>query len=335
MRHSFSAGSGFFAVAAAVFLAWPTAASAQLGGTPYVDPRVLDLEIKCNKLQDTINKLEGVVGDLLTRLACVSRQTGEINGVSGPHLLITGCNVHIRSGSGMTGDTTNLGNLIIGYNEPRNTTDTTNRTGSHTLIIGPEHQFTASGGLLAGYRSTVTADFASVSGGRDNTASGNAASVSGGVTNAASGFVASVSGGTSNTASGDAASVSGGAGNMASGPQASVSGGELNTASGDFASVSGGQSNTASGFVASVSGGRQNTASGNVASVSGGALNTASANDASVSGGGANTASGAIASVSGGELNTASGFAASVSGGKSRAASGTDDWVAGGLFQDF
>src|SRR5881396_3354346 len=305
MRHSFSAGSGFFAVAAAVFLAWPTAASAQLGGTPYVDPRVLDLEIKCNKLQDTINKLEGVVGDLLTRLACVSRQTGEINGVSGPHLLITGCNVHIRSGSGMTGDTTNLGNLIIGYNEPRNTTDTTNRTGSHTLIIGPEHQFTASGGLLAGYRSTVTADFASVSGGRDNTASGNAASVSGGFTNAASGL------------------------------EASVSGGELNTASGDFASVSGGQSNTASGFVASVSGGRQNTASGNVASVSGGRQNTASANDASVSGGGANTASGAIASVSGGELNTASGFAASVSGGKSRAASGTDDWVAGGLFQDF
>src|SRR5207249_10130664 len=58
-------------------------------------------------------------------------------------------------GSGMTGDTTNLGNLTIGYNEPRNTTDTTNRTGSHTLIIGPEHQFTASGGLLAGYRSTV------------------------------------------------------------------------------------------------------------------------------------------------------------------------------------
>ena len=152
---------------------WPTAASAQLGGTPYVDPRVLALEIKCNKLQDTINKLEGAVSDLLTLLTCVSRQEGEINGVSGPHLVITGCNVHVRSGSGMTGDTTNLGNLIIGYNEPRNIgagPDTTNRTGSHTLIIGPEHQFTASGGLLAGFGNTVTADFASVSGGRLRTA---------------------------------------------------------------------------------------------------------------------------------------------------------------------
>src|ERR1700704_5739562 len=112
MRHSFSPGSGFFAV-----------------------------EIKCNKLQDIINKLEGAVGNLLTLLTCVSRQEGAINGVSGPHLLITGCNVHIRSGSGMTNDdTTNLGNLFIGYNEPRDGIDTTNRTGSHTLIIGPEHQ---------------------------------------------------------------------------------------------------------------------------------------------------------------------------------------------------
>ena len=250
MRHSFSAGSGFFAVAAAVFLAWPTAASAQLGGTPYVDPRVLDLEIKCNKLQDTINKLEGVVGDLLTRLACVSRQEGEINGVSGPHLLITGCNVHIRSGSNMTNDTTNLGNLIVGYNEPRNRgagPDTTNRTGSHTLIIGPEHQFTASGGLLAGFGNTVSGDFASVSGGESNTASDVAASVSGGAFNTAKGASASVSGGESNTASGLVASVSGGAANMANGSRASVSGGRNNTASGEFASVSGGNGRTASG----------------------------------------------------------------------------------------
>ena len=307
MRHSFSLGSGFFAVAAAVFLVWPTAAGAQLGGLPYVDPRVLALEIKCNKLQDTINKLEGAISDLLTRLTCVSRQEGEINGVSGPHLVITGCNVHVRSGSGMTGDTTNLGNLIIGYNEPRNIgagPDTTNRTGSHTLIIGPEHQFTASGGLLAGFRNTVSADFASVSGG------------------------------TNNTASGDQASVSGGSNNTASGDSASVSGGFMNNASGGSASVSGGGNNGASGASASVSGGASNRASGNVTSVSGGQGNTASVEGASVSGGNSNTASGLDASVNGGVLNAASGNRASVSGGNSRAASGTDDWAAGSLFEN-
>ncbi len=87
MRHTpASPRSGFFTVAAlvAVLLVWPTAANAQLGGQTSIDPRVLALEIKCNKLEDTINKLEGAVGNLLTLLTCVSRQEGVINGVSGP-----------------------------------------------------------------------------------------------------------------------------------------------------------------------------------------------------------------------------------------------------------
>jgi len=259
MRHTPSPRSDFFTVAAlvAVLLVWPMAANAQLGGAPYVDPdRVLALEYAVQKLQDTVNKL-------LTVLTCVSRQEGTINGVSGPHLLITGCNVHIRSGSNMTIDTTNLGNLIIGYNEPRGTIDTTNRTGSHTLIIGPEHQFTASGGLLAGIGNTVTGVFASVSGGQANTASASSASVSGGGFNLASGSRASVSGGEFNTASGFGASISGGRGNTASSEGASVSGGRNNTASGgNDSSVSGGESNTASGSAASVSGGNSRTADG-------------------------------------------------------------------------
>src|SRR2546429_1199662 len=107
----------------------------------------------------------------------------------------------------MPSTTTTHRNLIMGYNEPRGARfgpppDTTNRTGSHTLIIGPEHQFTASGGLLAGIGNTVTGVFASVSGGQANTASASSASVSGGGFNTASGSRASVSGGELNTASG-------------------------------------------------------------------------------------------------------------------------------------
>jgi hypothetical protein len=322
MRHTPSPRSGFFIVAAsvAVLLVWPAAANAQLGGQTSVDPRVLALEIKCNKLQDTINKLEGAVGNLLTLLTCVSRQEGAINGVSGPHLLITGCNVHVRSGSTTTVDASNLGNLIIGYNEPRNGTDTTNRAGSHTLIIGPGHKFTASGGFLAGFQNRVSADFASVSGGAGNIASGAGASVSGGGGNTASGVQASVSGGGQNTVTGESASVSGGQQNMASGLAASVSGGSFNAASFTSASVSGGGSNEASGLAASVSGGHDNKANTTAASVSGGRFNEAS---------------GIAASVSGGAENKASGSAASVSGGFSRTASGDNDWAAGSLSQDF
>jgi len=229
-----------------------------IGGTPEIaalKAAVSALQGQMATLQGKVTTLQGLVAALKAALhdthpaldlsPFVSVDPNPINGVGGPHVIFTGVNVHIRSGSGMTNDTTNLGNLIIGYNEPRNTTDTTNRTGSHTVIIGPEHQFTASGGFLAGFQNTVSADFASVSGGKFNMASGDFASVSGGRENTASGSSASVSGGGANTASGPNASVSGGGGNTASRFAASVSGGEGNTASGSFASVSGGNTRTA------------------------------------------------------------------------------------------
>jgi hypothetical protein len=64
--------------------------------------------------------------------------------------------VHIRSGSGSSVDDTQLGNLIVGYDEDEGSAPVfNNRTGSHNLVIGPGHQFTASGGLLAGRDNTV------------------------------------------------------------------------------------------------------------------------------------------------------------------------------------
>ena len=221
------------------------AVSAIQGQVATLQGQVATLKAQNATLTTRMHTLEHLNGDLPALAPFVSVNPGPINGVGGPHVIFTGVNVHIRSGSGMTNDTTNLGNLIIGYNEPRNTTDTTNRTGSHTVIIGPEHQFTASGGFLAGFQNTVSADFASVSGGKFNMASGDFASVSGGRENTASGSSASVSGGGANTASGPNASVSGGGGNTASRFAASVSGGEGNTASGSFASVSGGNTRTA------------------------------------------------------------------------------------------
>jgi len=196
-----------------------------------------------------VSGLQGAVAALQTNLAAaqasldglltyIKVQTGDINGLGGPHVIVEGANFHVRSGSGQTNDTTNLGNLIVGYNDPRcissrggsDCSDTSNRTGSHNLVIGPQHQYTASGGLVAGFGNTVSADSTSVSGGRLNTASGSFASVSGGQFNTASGDGASVSGGGSNTASGPLASVSGGSSNVASGIRAAVGGGFNHTA---------------------------------------------------------------------------------------------------------
>jgi hypothetical protein len=292
-------------------------------------------------LKDYVNALEARIAALEAKLSGLTR--------SGNDFIITNANLYIQSGSGTTGGTINgKGNLIIGYNELRGSGN--DRTGSHNLIVGRQQNYSSYGGMVAGYDSTISGPYASVSGGYSNTASGSESSVSGGVLNVASGSQSSVSGGHGNTAYNEKSSVSGGLSNTASGPYSSVSGGNSNTASGSESSVSGGYSNTASGIQSSVSGGAYNTAynekssvsgglfndaSGYESSVSGGAYNTASGFGSSVSGGYLNTASGYESSVSGGNGNTASGYGSSVSGGSNRSVNGDYNWRAGGYFQDF
>ncbi len=119
-----------------------------------------------------------------------------------------GVNVRIVNGSGITdGVVDGAGNLIVGYNELRGAGD--DRSGSHNLIVGKEHNFNSFGGLVAGRNNTLSASHASVSGGRNNTASANRSSVSGGggsipiYGNTASGSYSSVSGGLSRSAVAD------------------------------------------------------------------------------------------------------------------------------------
>ncbi len=190
--------------------------------------------------------LEATVSILHTRLAVleanpifalgeyVTVNSNTLNGLKGPHVIFTGANLHVRSGSGSTQDVsglTGLGNLVIGYNEPR-PVPFAGRGGSHNLVVGPLHDYGSFGGFVAG---------------SENILVGPHSSVSGGVSNVASGPESSVSGGNVNTASGGGSSVCGGQFNTASGPNSSVSGGQLNTASGAYSSVSGGLQGEAPG----------------------------------------------------------------------------------------
>jgi hypothetical protein len=231
---------------------------------------------------------------------------------NGNTLLFEGMNLQIVNGLGETdgvpdgeltilGEVNGLGNLIIGYNEARDDGVDSDKSGSHNLVVGSQHNYSSYGSLVAGLKNTTSGIFSTVSSGYGNTASG---------------IISSVTGGEDHEASGDGSSVSGGQGN---------------TASGEFSSVSGGFANTASANNSSVSGGGGNTASGIMSSVSGGGGNTASRDTSSVSGGSENTASGPASSVSGGFGNTASGSHASVSGGRLRSAPNENNWAAGGL----
>lgn len=200
----------------------------------------------------------GKVGALETLTQNMKREV--INGKQA--VTFTGVNVHVRSGTGTTAGTINgLGNLIVGYDEAR-TTDS-DKSGSHNLVVGSQHNYTSYGGAVIGYDNQITAEYASVSGGKNNTASGNYSSVSGGGSNTASGNNSSVSGGSSNKALDAHSSVSGGSGNTASAAASTISGGVNNKASGIWSTVSGGQNNEASGGIAVVSGGKSRSANVN------------------------------------------------------------------------
>jgi len=191
----------------ALTIAWPS-----VDQMSALEARITALEATVARLQGQIAALQSAAtsfqsaADFAAALQPYLRvETDPIDGLAGPHVIFEGANVHVRSGSGATDDggtLTGLGNLVVGYDEapriPR--LPSPNRSGSHNLIVGSGHEYTSSGGLVAGSENAVSGVGASVTGGIFNAASGDAASVSGGFNNEASDDDASVSGGASRTA---------------------------------------------------------------------------------------------------------------------------------------
>lgn len=120
---------------------------------------------------------------VLTDLAkYVKIDPGVVNGVKGPHVIFSGVNLHVESGSGTTaegGAPTGLGNLIVGYNEMPMPTGGS-RIGSHNLVVGPSHAFTSTGGAVFGDNNLISGQSATILGGNHNSATGPNSSILGG-----------------------------------------------------------------------------------------------------------------------------------------------------------
>jgi hypothetical protein len=202
-------------------------------------------------------------------------------GVGGkPTIQISGANLQIVNGEGVTASTNGAGNLIIGYDEAPG-----RQSGSHSILLGNEQALTSYGGILGGSRNDLSAPF-SVAFGEGNRAEGTASSVLGGSLNLTQGAFSSVSAGTENRAGGEWASVSGGQANESSGSRSAISGGKQGVAGAEGASVAGGRFNKASAPFNTISGGFENIASSlSYASVSGGYKNEASGRYSSILGG--------------------------------------------------
>jgi hypothetical protein len=116
---------------------------------------------------------------------------------------------------------------------------------------------------VAGY--SYYADYATISGGRDNSVEG----YSGNITE--HGIGATIGGGESNSIGEDYATIGGGYDNTADGEASTIAGGEGNTIQGDafHSTIGGGKNNTAGYFYATVPGGYNNTAQGHGAFAAG------------------------------------------------------------------
>jgi len=193
-------------------------------------------------LTDRIAILEELVRSQADRIAVLEDKLAHFSR-QGDDVFITGANLHVVNGMGTTYSTNGKGNLIVGYNEPR--PDSNDRTGSHNLVLGRQHNFSSYGGIVSGEQNWVKAPYnAAISGFR----------------NVASGSWAAMFAGGDNEASGAGSVMIGGGANRATGGGCLVAGGYLNTSAGNGDSMLGGLSNQTNGYDAVVVGGRENRA---------------------------------------------------------------------------
>jgi hypothetical protein len=264
---------------------------------PTVKRRLATLVSEVATLTQQLNAAQGTIQFLSTELGSQAAQhaialglyvtttDNTINGLRGPNIIFTGANIHVRSGSGFTVDGSGLGNLIVGYDEDEGAQSVdSSRSGSHNLVVGPGHQFTASGALLAGKDNTVISNFGSATGGQCNAVGDQAkrSSFCGIPPSLGTGEASSIVGGLLNMATGTDTVVLGGEGNEAIAYGSSISGGVDNAANGQLGSVLGGNQNLANGYESTVSGGEINTASGTASSIGGGEGNVASSTDQNI-----------------------------------------------------
>jgi hypothetical protein len=136
--------------------------------------------------------------------------------------------------------------------------------GGNSITAGAVGATISGGGASSGVNqiTTANADYATISGGRENLASGEYATVGGGGSNNATSNHATVGGGGANVAVGEHTTIGGGLYNTTNTSGGTVGGGRSNNASGGYATVSGGRANTASGDFATVCGGYGNVAQG-------------------------------------------------------------------------
>ena len=105
-------------------------------------PKNDELAERMIALEALVEEQTAAIVALTEKLACVHSDSDATN------FMFHGCNVHIQNGDSTSSSANTLGNLVIGYNEDPGSTKS--RIGSHNLVIGPEHEYNGTSGIIAG-----------------------------------------------------------------------------------------------------------------------------------------------------------------------------------------
>lgn len=291
--------------------------------------RVVMLESSVTDLQSSLSDAQTTIASLQSELALSQEQIAALQSNSVLELdgmltldtssgyataVLSGANLQVVNGEGVTESINGLGNIFVGYNAPgffleidpdgdiKTCSDgqyliqsecelndgiwaNSHKTGSHNVVIGDHHNYSQYVGLVVGENNALRAPNSSASAGRRNQVTREYASICGGRDNYATAFFATVSGGRDNLASGSFSHVSGGENNVAASLSSSVTGGDMNTASGQLSTVTGGSNNQAVGYASNISGGASNIANDENSNISGGVVNVANGRASSILGG--------------------------------------------------
>ena len=143
----------------------------------------LTLEDAFLMMMAQIIELQGQVEAL--QASVIPGLSDHVSVVNDETVLFSEVNLQVVNGQGTTSSVNGLGNLIVGYNESDSLT--TERGGSHNLVMGRWNQYNAYSGIVHGLRNTVMNHESAAIAGSNNMVSGVRSAVLGGDQNTASG----------------------------------------------------------------------------------------------------------------------------------------------------
>jgi hypothetical protein len=208
-----------------------------------------ELEAEIDALQASLAARQAQVAALEALLVGVTRGIDPVTHID--TIVLSGANLEIVNGTGVTDAANGAGNLVIGYN----TGTSGEKTGSHFLLVGDQHRFTTTSGIASGTEHVVEGDVAAFLGGANQVVQfAYAAGAAGGVVHAVLGDHGFVGGGVSQAADGEASFVGGGDDNASQEDQAGIAGGYNHRGQGERSFVGGGSNHTTSSECAYLAG---------------------------------------------------------------------------------